>query len=199
MGERELQEALRSKARAQIRHLWLEAEEAVAAARAATDAKVRALQQDARSRVAASVAASRHPAQAVSARAARQQRLRTETALQERMYALALRLLLAPADTGQRRRRWLALTAELPAAEWRRILVHPDDLAVARETFPNAEVTSDAKLLGGVVAETGDGRFSVDNSLAGRLARAWPELQAPLFAAINEKVDTDAAGPAAAD
>lgn len=198
MGERELQEALRGKARERIRRIWRAAEEAVAARRAEIGAEQAILRERAEQEQAATAVVTRRNVLAAAALAAQQQCLVTEQRLRERLHALAGRRLPTLID-GARARVWQALAAELPAAEWQRIRVHPADLAVARQRFPTAEVLADAALGGGLVAEAGDGRIVVDNSLAGRLERAWPELLVPLFAAISEEVERDAAGAAAAD
>jgi vacuolar-type H+-ATPase subunit E/Vma4 len=142
-------------------------------------------------------AAVRRSVLAAAELAARQQRLAAESALRERMHGAALRL-LATLGAKQRQHLWRALAAELPPADWRRIRVHPDELELARERFPAAEVIAEPELVGGLVAETADGRIVVDNSLAGRLERVWPELLAPLLVAVNEEVDRHVAAGAAA-
>ena len=198
MGERELQEALRGKAQARIREIWQAAEEAVAARRAEIRAEQAVLRERAEQESAATAVVIRRNVLAAAALEAQQQCLVTEQRLCERLHALAVRRLPTLID-GARSRVWQALAAELPAAKWQRIRVHPADLPAARQRFPTAEVLADATLGGGVVAEAGDGRIVIDNSLAGRLERAWPELLVPLFAAINEEVERDAAGVATAD
>lgn len=192
MGEHELQEALRGEAQAKIRAVWQAAETAVAARRAEVAAEVVALRDEAARRLAAAQAAEQRTLLTAAEMTARQRLLVAETAVLERLRRLAASLLPELGAT-QRSRFWQALVAELPTAEWQRVRVHPDDLTLARQTFPAAEVSSEPALGGGLVVEVADGRISVDNSLAGRLARSWHELQTPLMMAVHEEVDKDAA------
>lgn len=198
MGEHELQEALRGKARETIRELWQAAEAAVAEQRTEIAARQAALRDTAKRQLAAAAAIVRRDVLATAERAVRQQQLAAEQALQERLHAAAMRV-LPELGAGDRQRLWRTLAAELPPVDWQRIRVHPDDLSAARQFFPMVEVTAEPALGGGLVAETADGRIVIDNSLTGRLARAWPDLLSPLFAAISEEVDKDAAGSAATD
>ena len=196
MGERELQEALRARAHKRIDAAWQAAEAAVAARRAAIEDQRQALCATMQRQLAGTAAAERRRLLAETERALRRQRLTALQALEGRLQALAGPLLAGLGDS-RRHRTWAALAGELPAAEWQRVRVHPEDLDRARRAFPGAEVAVDATLAGGLVAETGDGRIVLDNSLAGRLAQAWPALLTPLAAAVCEEVDKDAAGPAA--
>jgi vacuolar-type H+-ATPase subunit E/Vma4 len=193
MGEHELQEALRSKAQEAARQAWAAAEATVAARRAELEVEQTALRDAMEQQLVVAAAAVRRSVLAAAELAARQQQLAAESALRERLHSTAVRL-LANLGAEQRHRLWQALTAELPLADWQRIRVHPDDLVRARQLFPVAEVTPEATLIGGLIVETADGRIMVDNSLSGRLERLWSELLAPLFAAVYEEVDRDAAG-----
>jgi len=60
-------------------------------------------------------------------------------------------------------------------------------------------VTVDDALVGGLLAATADNRMMVDNSLAGRLARCWPELLLTLFADLHKEVEADAPACPATD
>lgn len=196
MGEHELQEALREEAQARIRELWRAAEAAVARRRAETEEGLAALRGEAARREATAVAAVCRTVLTATRAEERRQRLAGEAQFEQRLHALAVRLLPELCAT-ERCRLWQALANELPAAEWQRVRVHPDDLLQAQRTFPAAEVTADSALGGGLVAETADGRIVVDNSLAGRLEQSWPALLTPLLAAADEELDKDAAGSAA--
>lgn len=198
MGERELREALRGKAQERIRQIWQAAETAVATRRAAIGAEQAALRGAAEQQAAAAEELTRRNVLAAAELRARQRCLDAEQQVNARLRALADRL-LADLVRNDRARLWQALAAALPAAQWQRIRVHPEDLPTAKAAFPSAEVTADPALAGGLVAETADGRIVVDNSLNGRLDRLWPELLAPLFAVINREVDRDAAGSATTD
>jgi len=198
MGEHELREALHGKALAQIHALWEQAEAEVAARRQDVAQQLADLRAEMNGRVAKTVANERRTALAAAELAARRQRLAAEAEFGKRLYLKATELLPSLLGTA-RSRLWLALAKELPAARWRQVLVHPDDLEPARQRFPEAVVETDPALIGGVVADADDGRVVVDNSLAGRLARAWPEMLTPLIDAVREEVDRNVAGPAPAD
>lgn len=197
MGEHELREALHRETQAKIRAIWLAAENAVAARRAEVAAEVAGLRAASARRQVAALAAEQRARRSVAATAARQRLLATETLLLERLYRLAVQQ-LGTFGAMERRRLWPVLAGELPPGEWRRVRVHPEDVAPARQRFPAAEVDGVAELGGGLVVATADGRITVDNSLAGRLSRCWPELQALLLAAIHKEVADDAAGSATA-
>jgi vacuolar-type H+-ATPase subunit E/Vma4 len=198
MGEQELREALRSKAQERIRDAWQAAEAAVAARRDEVAAQCEQLRAAMEEQLAATVAATRQVVLLAAQREGRQLLLAAEDELQRRLYDQA-RSLLPALGADHRRGCWQSLVVELPAGEWRRVTVHPDDLTVARETFPQAEVIAEAALGGGVQVETGDDRVLADNSLAGRLERSWSELLVPLFAEISRKIESDAAGAATPD
>lgn len=193
MGEHELQEALRREAQAKIRAIWEAAEAAVAARRAEVAAAAVALRAASARRQALALAEVQRTTRSQAEAAARQRLLTAESVLLERLQRLAMRL-LPQLGAGERPRVWQALAGELPPGDWQRVQVHPDDLPLARTTFPAAEIAGAPELGGGLVVATADGRLAVDNSLAGRLERRWPELQIPLMAAIQEEVTKDAAG-----
>jgi len=113
------------------------------------------------------LARSRH--QALAARLAGEERL------QQRLFALA-RQLLAELATEDSARLLAALAEEIPAAEWHTATVHPRDEEDARRHFPQAQVSGDAAVSGGVRVADRSGRIVVDNTLEKRLARGWPEL-----------------------
>lgn len=196
MGEHELREALRGEAQAKIRATWQAAEAEVAARRAEVAAEVATLCDESARRQAAVLAAERRTLLAAAELTARQRQLAAEAAIVKRLQTLARQLL--PALYGKDHQQlWHTLAGELPCAEWQRVRVHPDDLEITRQRFPAAELSVEAALGGGLIAETADGRVVVDNSLTGRLERGWPGLLIPLMAAVYEEVDRDAAGPTA--
>ncbi|TLM65849.1 MAG: hypothetical protein FDZ69_08195 [Deltaproteobacteria bacterium] len=198
MGEHELREALCREARTAIDRVWQAAEATVAAQRAEAAAAAAARHEAAVQRQAVVLAAERRALLARAEQLARQRQQAVEAAVLARLHRLAVGM-LRDLDRAERRRLWPALAAELLPAEWQRVGVHPDDLGAARQRFPSAEVHGDEALGGGLFAATADGRITVDNSLAGRLERCWPELQTALMAALHEGVDKDAAGPAVSD
>lgn len=197
MGEHELHNALRREADSRIRTLWAEAEAEVTARREAAKKEQDTLLQ-------AAGAENLRAAQAVQRSAAvrtdqqvRRCHLLARTAIAERLLALAGQL-LAELGAADRDGIWRSTVAELPAVAWQTLTVHPDDTERARRAFPQATVQTDPALIGGVIATAGDGRIVVDNSLAGRLLRGWPELLPELTGALERELnDHGPAGPAA--
>ena len=84
---------------------------------------------------------------------------------------------------------WKACCAELPAAEWSTLTVHPDDHDRAQDCFPELKIDCDPKVGGGLIATTADGEVRVDNTLFCRLARAWPDLLPQLVKELRQMVE----------
>lgn len=109
-----------------------------------------------------------------------------ETALSERLYELARKELP-----------WLqehcggkllsALAKELPQREWGLLHVSENEVAQARDLFPKARIEGDIRLTGGLVAESADGRITVNNTLEKRLERAWPRLLPEFFRSLHQE------------
>jgi hypothetical protein len=194
MGEHELQQALRVRTQERIRSAWQTAEAAVAARRDEVGRLRQTVLEQAARAVAAAAAGERRKLLAATEQKLRQQRLASLASLEARLQTLAVQL-LPDLGMAERRRLWLALAGELPAAAWQQVRVHPNDFDQARQTFPNAQVEVDATLAGGLVAVSADGRIVLDNSLTGRLRQAWPGLLPALVKAVCTEVDQGAAGP----
>ncbi len=198
MGEHELQNALRREAGSRIHALWAEAETEVARQRATLAAELDSLQREFADQVRAESLAVRRLSLAATAQAERHCRLLAETSLAERLRGLARQVLVEMA-AADRERSWQASVAGLPEICWESLLVAAADAARARRDFPQAAVEIDDDLLGGVIATAANGRIVIDNSLAGRLARGWPELLPELLAALVQELNRDeTAGPATA-
>ena len=197
MGEHELHNALRREADSRIRTLWAEAETEVATRREALKNELAALQQATGEDGHKEVQAVHRSDSARIEQEVRRDRLLARTALAERLLALATQL-LAELGAANREGVWRNAVAELPAAAWQTVTVHPDDAQRARRAFPQAEVKTDPALIGGVIAAAANGRIVVDNSLAGRLVRGWPELLPELTGALERELNEHGpAGPAA--
>ena len=74
------------------------------------------------------------------------------------------------------------LAAEVSGEVWATVRVNPKDADLAADCFPGSGIEPDPSISGGLVAISGDGGLSVNNSLEIRLERAWPDLL-PLIAA----------------
>jgi vacuolar-type H+-ATPase subunit E/Vma4 len=198
MGEHELRAALRREADDRIREGWAAAEREVATRRAQVTTDLDALRQTGEEQALAAALAARRAAAATIEQALRRCRLLAESTLAERLRSLAEQVLTELAEQ-ERDPLWRASVAEIPAAEWRTLRVAPADLLRARRDFPRASVEADNALIGGLIAATAGERIVVDNSLAGRLERGWPELLPELMAnLIREMTAHETTGAATA-
>ena len=184
MGEHELHNALRREADGRIRALWAEAEAEVTARRETAQKERDALQQAADQETHREVQTMQRAEAVKTDQELRRSRLLARAALAERLLTLAERR-LAELGAEDRDGIWRRAVAELPAAAWQTVTVHPDDDQRARRAFPQSVVKADPALIGGVIATAADERIVVDNSLAGRLARGWTELLPELTAALE--------------
>lgn len=64
--------------------------------------------------------------------------------------------------------------------------VHPDDQGLARAALPQALIVGDRRITGGLAVKGQGGRMRVDNTLAKRLERAWPELLPKLLSELGQ-------------
>jgi len=197
MGQHELHNALRREADNRIRALWAEAEAEVEEQRTALKREHDTLQQAARQEQRSEEQAVRRTAAAKAELEMRRCRLLARAALAKRLLALA-EPLLVELGSANREGVWQSAVTELPVAEWQILTVHPDDAQRARRDFPETEVRTDTTLVGGVIAATTDERIVIDNSLAGRLLRGWPEFLPELTEALEREINNHgSAGPAA--
>lgn len=114
---------------------------------------------------------------------------RAEQALGARLYDLA-RQLLTGSWSGDRGELLAGLAAELPAGEWGRVRVHPDDAALVTRLFPRAEVIGDTQVEGGLEVSSRDFGVTIDNTLNSRLARIWSRLLPELLREVRQDAPT---------
>lgn len=100
---------------------------------------------------------------------------RAEQKLNNRLYGLGIKLLNGLHDP-DRAILLSRLAAEISDNNWQTIIVHPDDQAVARKLFPQAEILTNQDICGGLIASSSHGRITVINTLEKRLERLWPQL-----------------------
>lgn len=190
MGEAELKTALRREGEARVRDFWQAAEDAVAAQRAEVAAECARLRAETDRQLQAEGTQLRSNLLFAARTRAMESRLHAEAVLEDRLLSLARELLPELADT-DRAALWEALCAELPTAQWQIVRVHPADRQRAGRAFPAATIESDEDLGGGLVAACAEGTIRIDNSLACRLLRAWPELLPQLMGELRKLVDKD--------
>ena len=191
MGEAELKIALQQEGESRMRSFWQEAEAAVEKRRGEVEDQLERLRHAVEDALQAELASLRSTLLFAAQTRATGCRLHTEAAVASRLRRMAGEIL--PALVGASRTElWEGLRNELPASEWTHITVHPEDRELARRDFPAAVIACDESLCAGLIVTTAQGTIRVDNSLACRLARAWPGLLPVLMKALREQVDNDA-------
>lgn len=169
-----------------LQHLRLQGEEAIHRLRQEAEAKVReqrsaaerdltARQAEAAAKFAARLDLFSRTALMAAKRQADQTLARAHTQLAARLRALAVQDLACLRDEGYAQA-FARLVRELPGEAWEEIKVHPDDQGLARAALPQARIVGDGRITGGLEVMSNGGRMRVDNTLAKRLERAWPEL-----------------------
>lgn len=87
------------------------------------------------------------------------------------------------------------LASEIIGGKWKRIIVNPEDVALAKKYFENAEVAIDRKISGGFVVISEDGRIIIDNTFEKRLERAWqsilPEIIKEIYSYVPKEYRTE--------
>ena len=191
MGVSELKIALRQDGEARARALWQQSEAAVEKRRKEIAAEIEHLHDETELSLQAEEARLRNHLLFEARARATACRLQAETEMELRLLKMAGRL-LGEMIGNSRKRIWQALCHELPEYPWTNLKVHPEDLALAREAFPEAAIECDAAIGGGLVATDAQGSIRIDNTLSCRRSRAWPELLPNLMKDLRERVDRDA-------
>lgn len=188
MGEQELKKALQREGEASAREFWKKAEAVVEARRKEVDAQLEQLRSETDRKLQADIDELRSKLLFAAHTESRKCRLLAETAVAERLYKLAQKL-LPKLSEDSRNDLWQAYCAELPAADWTTLTVHPDDHDRAQKSFPELKIDRDPQVGGGMIATSADGEIRVDNTLFCRLARAWPDLLSELIEELHELVE----------
>ncbi|MDG5469171.1 V-type ATP synthase subunit E [Deltaproteobacteria bacterium IMCC39524] len=181
--------ALQREGEEQVRAFWQAAEEKVAKRRQELKEEQQLLRLEAERQLQSEVSRRRNSLLAKSRRQVMASRLHAEALLDERLQGLASRLLTELTEKN-REVLWQALCAELPPAEWGKITVSQASQGLAARDFPTAEVELDDAIAGGLIATSRSG-VRVDNTLACRLRRAWPDLLPQLMSELRRLVDSD--------
>lgn len=189
MGEPELKIALQREGEEQVRAFWQAAEEKVAKRRQELKEEQEQLRLEAERQLQCEVSRRRNSLLAESRMQVMASRLHAEALLDERLQGLASQLLTELTEKN-REVLWQALCAELPPAEWSKITVSQGSQGLAARDFPTAEIELDDAIAGGLIATSLSG-LRVDNSLACRLRRAWPDLLPQLMSELRRLVDSD--------
>lgn len=176
MSCKELIESLRKGADERVRTMWSDAENEAAKIRADAEGRLGQLRRDMDRKLLLMTGDQSARAGSDASKRARIISLSAEKNLSARLYAAAVSLLPSLREKGYERV-FKALACELPAAPWQTVLVHPQDLALAKKIFDGAEVVADPKITGGMEVSVQSGAVRVTNTFEKRLERAWGDLQ----------------------
>lgn len=191
MGEKELKTALQHEGETHARGFWEQAEAVVEGRRKEIETELEHLHDETRRSLQTEEAALRNNLLFEAQTRATEVKLYAEAAMELRLLEIADRV-LGEMIEGSRQELWQALSRELPEYQWARVKVYPEDLELARRTFPSAAIDIDEAICGGLIVTNAEGTIRVDNSLPCRLMRAWPDLLPDLMKDLREQVDSNA-------
>src|SRR5210317_2215104 len=191
MGEKELKTALQHEGETHARGFWEQAEAVVEGRRKEIETELEHLHEETRRSLQAEEAALHNNLLFEAQTRATEVKLYAEAAMELRLLEIADRV-LGEMIEGSRQELWQALSRELPEYQWARVKVYPEDLELARRTFPSAAIDIDEAICGGLIVTNAEGTIRVDNSLSCRLMRAWPDLLPDLMKDLREQVDSNA-------
>jgi V/A-type H+-transporting ATPase subunit E len=191
MGYRELTTELRREAEEKIGEYRQRAEDEALRAREEALVEMERMRNESARKQASAVEETVRGILSDAERKVLEMRLAGMRDLSGRLYDVAVSLL-----TGLREYRYeelfAALFRELPDFAWRTVKVNPADLEMARRQFPEAEITADAGICGGMEVFSEEGRVCIANTLEKRLERGWPELLPDLIAAAYREIGRNA-------
>lgn len=73
--------------------------------------------------------------------------------------------------------------------EWAAVHVNSKDREVAEKYFRGLEVQEHEEMIGGFIIENKSGNFFIDNTLASRFEKIWPEILPEIIGKAYEKLD----------
>jgi V/A-type H+/Na+-transporting ATPase subunit E len=175
MGCKELIGSLRVAGDERLQALRAEAEQEAGRVRAEAARRINALREEHARKHAAEAGRHAEALMAEANAAVRAVGLRAERALAERLYDVARVSLHTLRNEGYRDV-FTGFARELPRFAWQTVRVNPDDVALAREQFPEAEVLADPAIIGGMVAVSEGDRVRVVNTFEKRLESLWEDM-----------------------
>lgn len=184
MGCDELIGSLRKEAEAKVREIWSKAEEEAGMIRADLSQRREAMRQE------NSYGQSSEEVRKIQLDAetrARIIKLESADRLSMRLYSLAISCLvfLREENYGEIFGR---LVHELPSCQWLGVRVNPLDSDLAKKYFPEAKITADKDIAGGLAADDGEGKAKVVNTFEKRLEKLWPQILPHLLGDISREI-----------
>lgn len=175
MGCKELIGSLRAAGDEKLKALHVESEQEEKQIRAEAARRIEALKEEYTRKHAAEAAKQAEALMAEANRTVRAIGLRAERALAERLFSIARASLRTLRNAGYREM-FTRFTRELPQFSWKTVRVNPEDVTLAREQFPGAEILADPGIVGGLEAASEGGQVKVINTFEKRLERIWEEM-----------------------
>jgi V/A-type H+-transporting ATPase subunit E len=188
MGYRELIEALKHEGDEKKTALLDAAKSEVERIGAECSGRIAEIEREHAERLAAAEAAERSIILTAVENEANLLLIGAERALADRLYRIAGESLHLLRDE-RYGELFAALAGELPAARWEKIKVSSGDRDLANRLFPDALITADPAIAGGLEAVAERGRIRVVNTLEKRLERAWPEMLPALIRAARSEYE----------
>lgn len=184
MGGRELIGYLRSEGERKIDLLWEEAKAEAGRLMEQADTRVMRMREGFAALLEQTSAGQRQEMVSEARNTARKILLTGERELSERLRALSEGS-LPDLRNGEYPGMFTLLAGEIPEHQWGVVKVNPQDLGIATERFPAAEIVPDEGIAGGLEVISRDGMISVDNTLKKRLEKAWGDILPELMEDIR--------------
>lgn len=190
MGYRELIDALLREGEEKIIEVRRNAEAEVEKIRSEKEARIAGLRSEyagiLNSETAAATDSMLHKAEEET----RAIRLNAEAQLSGRMKRLAMSMTGGLRDE-KYKDIFSSLLRELPSCKWEIVRVNPLDERLAKEYLPEAIITVDDNITGGLEVSDSSGRVSVRNTFDIRLDMAWEELLPDMMEEVRSRLTTN--------
>ncbi|TNF56521.1 hypothetical protein EP227_00645 [bacterium] len=175
MGHQELITSLQKDAGDKISHIREEAEETIQKIKTELSEKIGQLKEEYARRESAEINEIEGDLRSEAAQSMRGIRLSSEKRLSDRLLPIARSCLNTLRDKHYKSV-FASLVKELPPSAWNEVRVNPEDMDLAREHFPHAQVHGDSGITGGFVAVLEKGNICVTNTFEKRLERGWEDM-----------------------
>lgn len=190
MSIEQLINSLKEKQRSKTEELWREAKAEATGAQKRCSEKILNLQRDHERRIEQAVRQQAESLLTDTRRRCRKECLEAEERTVNRLKNLAVCLLPSLRDDTYPDL-FSRLTAEIPARRWHHVIVNPEDVDLAAELFPEAEIQTDRGIQGGLIVENKNREIAVCNTLEKRLEKSWPQLMPLLLKELHSKYVPD--------
>jgi vacuolar-type H+-ATPase subunit E/Vma4 len=186
LGVKTLINRLWKKKDEQIKQLWQEAEKKAADIRKESAESINAFLHQKNAELTTATGNEELPILKKAAQRSLQTVLAGQERLLRRTYELACQSLLRLRDN-QYPLQFERLVDEVPRLPWQEVAVHPDDISLAEQYFPEARKRQDTTISGGFLLSTENGKIEIDNTFEKRLEKIWSQLSPFIVEEIYEQ------------